>query len=71
MKINSIYSIKEILAARNYWKELTPIDLVYFWRHYTKGKGKGLFSGVYENTSFFDYLVKSANQSWAEKHYDL
>jgi hypothetical protein len=68
---NSKYTWSEILSARDYWRELTNIDLLYFWRHYTVGKGKGMYSHVKENTGFYDYLVESANQSSFEKAYDL
>lgn len=71
MKIQTKFSISDILWARKYWADLTYKDLIEFWKHYTTGTGKGMYSQVNETTSFFDYLVLSASQSWYEKVNDL
>ncbi len=60
-----------VLAARKFWQDLTPSELVAFWRHYTVGKGAGTFSRVKPETGFFDYLVYSARESAFEQAYDI
>lgn len=65
------YSRAHILAARRYWEGLTIQDLAFFWRHYTVGKGSFMYGGIGADTSFWDYLVLSAEQSAFEKAYDL
>lgn len=68
---NTRFSSSEILSARSYWKYLTPIELAFYWRHYTTGKGRGLYSGVDASTSFLDYVVLSAGQSSFEQLHDI
>lgn len=60
------FTDQQIERARNYWRNLSDAELQEFHRHYTTGKGKGIYSGVDENTSFDDYLVLSAMQSARE-----
>ncbi len=61
----------EVLEARRYWSSLTEKELREFHRHYTDGKGRGMYSGVNADTSFNDYLVLSARQSAHEYAMDL
>ena len=71
------FSFKTVLCARRYWKGLTLNELLFFWRHYTDrlpsvGQTCYLhYSGVTEQTSFFDYLVMSAEQSAYERAMDI
>lgn len=63
---------KEVIRhARKFWEDLSPLELVMFWRHYTTGKGAGVYSRVKADTGFFDYLVFSARESAFELAYDL
>jgi hypothetical protein len=57
------YSKTEILNARNYWRELSPVELLGFWKHYTTGSGRGSYLSVEPSTSFLDFLVASAAES--------
>lgn len=60
-----------ILHARQYWADFTPLELAAWWRHYTIGTGRGMYSNVGPSTGFFDFLVLSARQSAHEKACDL
>jgi hypothetical protein len=65
------YTKQQILCARQYWKYLSWAELYGFWKHYTVGTGRSIYSSIGPDTSFADYLVKSADESWQDKHYDL
>jgi hypothetical protein len=60
--MNSRFTHQEILSAREFWRELSYLELFQFWKHYTTGKGYGNYP-VSRDESFADYLVISANHS--------
>ena len=64
------YTIKEVIAARKYWGCFTYLELHEWWKHYTIGKGKGMYS-VSENASLADYLVESAYESEYARVHDI
>jgi hypothetical protein len=67
----SKFTKEVILAARKFWEGLTPLELVGFWRHYTTGKGAGMYANVGPKTGFFDYLVLSARETAFEMAHDI
>jgi hypothetical protein len=58
---------KAYLAARYYWRYLTFRDLYEFWKHYTTGKGAGIYGSVGPSTSFREYVVNSACETEHER----
>lgn len=67
----SRFTEAQIRAAFDYWKNLTPEDLLGFWKHYTTGAGAGGYHSVGPETSFKDYMVESHWQSEYERIHDL
>jgi hypothetical protein len=65
------FTKQQIAEARNYWKALTLSELIFYWKHYTAGKGRGIYTNVYPDTSFADYLVESAAQSSFDRANDI
>lgn len=60
----------QVAAARQYNQDLTDEDLQYFWKHYTTGKGAGIFRSVKADSTFEEYLVNSAAESEFERSHD-
>ena len=65
------FTVGQVLLARRFWGELTYVELREFWVHYTVGKGRGIYSAVYPETPFADYLVESAAQTEFERQNDI
>jgi len=61
------FTPEEIKLAREFWADLSDADLLLFWRHYTTGKGAGIYASVSEETSYLDYLVCSFRESASER----
>lgn len=62
----------EYVKARRYWGELSNLDLVNFWKHYTIGEGRGMYSHTMSaDTSLRDCIVTTAQESAFEKAYGI
>jgi hypothetical protein len=68
---SSEFTPEEVENARQYWSDLTDEELLFYWRHYTTGQGRGLYTSVHPDTPFEDYLVLSASESAWEKAHDV
>jgi hypothetical protein len=65
------YTREQVMWAWRFREGLTPQEMLFYWKHYTKGPGQGAFRQVGPDTSFADYLVESAAQIEFDRAHDL